>query len=213
VVIGQKDFVSRSPNMGKGESRADQGSMYFPNDVVAGKTGLFVSDSGNNRVLYWKEVPTENGQPADMVFGQSNFFDNKHNRYTKPNAATLNDPYGLWLEEEENPDWVPLEERAEKKPVEENLDDSSPEGGVEDDNTDENIPEYLFKLFIADRGNSRVAVWNELPIMAEEEDEEQDDFIEIEDANLLIGEDEDDDYLGDEDEDGQATPPEELPSV
>ena len=213
VVIGQKDFVSRSPNMGKGENRADQGSMYFPNDVVAGKTGLFVSDSGNNRVLYWKEVPTENGQPADMVFGQSNFSDNKHNRYTKPNASTLNDPYGLWLEEEENPDWVPLEERAEKKPAEESLDESSPEGGVEEDTTDEYIPEYLFKLFIADRGNSRVAVWNELPIMAEEEEKEQDDFIEIEDANLLIGEDEDDDYLSDEDEDGETTPPEELPSV
>ena len=213
VVIGQKDFVSRSPNMGKGENRADQGSMYFPNDVVAGKTGLFVSDSGNNRVLYWKEVPTENGQPADMVFGQSNFSDNKHNRYTKPNASTLNDPYGLWLEEEENPDWVPLEERAEKKPAEESLDESSPEGGVEEDTTDEYIPEYLFKLFIADRGNSRVAVWNELPIMAEAEEKEQDDFIEVEDANLLIGEDEDDDYLGDEDEDDQTTPPEELPSV
>ena len=213
VVIGQKDFVSRSPNMGKGENRADQGSMYFPNDVVAGKTGLFVSDSGNNRVLYWKEVPTENGQPADMVFGQSNFSDNKHNRYTKPNASTLNDPYGLWLEEEENPDWVPLEERAEKKPAEESLDESSPEGGVEEDTTDEYIPEYLFKLFIADRGNSRVAVWNELPIMAEEEEKEQDEFIEVEDANLLIGEDEDDDYLGDEDEDDQTTPPEELPSV
>ena len=213
VVIGQKDFVSRSPNMGKGENRADQGSMYFPNDVVVGKTGLFVSDSGNNRVLYWKEVPTENGQPADMVFGQSNFSDNKHNRYTKPNASTLNDPYGLWLEEEENPDWVPLEERAEKKPAEESLDESSPEGGVEEDTTDEYIPEYLFKLFIADRGNSRVAVWNELPIMPEEDEKEQDDFIEIEDANLLIGEDEDDDYLGDEDEDDQTTPPEELPSV
>lgn len=213
VVIGQKDFVSRSPNMGKGENRADQGSMYFPNDVVVGKTGLFVSDSGNNRVLYWKEVPTENGQPADMVFGQSNFSDNKHNRYTKANASTLNDPYGLWLEEEENPDWVPLEERAEKKPAEESLDESSSEDGAEEDNTDEYIPEYLFKLFIADRGNSRVAVWNELPIMPEEEDKEQDDFIEIEDANLLIGEDEDDDYLGDEDEDDEATPPEELPSV
>ncbi len=212
VVIGQKDFVSRSPNMGKGENRADQGSMYFPNDVVAGKTGFFVSDSGNNRVLYWKEVPTENGQPADMVFGQSNFHDNRHNRYTKANAATLNDPYGLWLEEEENPDWVPLEERAEKKPAEESLDESSPEGGVEEDNADEYIPEYLFKLFIADRGNSRVAVWNELPIMPEEEDKEQDDFIEIEDANLLIGEDEDDDYLADED-DEQTTPTEELPSV
>jgi hypothetical protein len=49
--------------------------------------------------------------------------------------------------------------------------------------------------------------------MPEEEDKEQDDFIEIEDANLLIGEDEDEDYLADEDEDDQATPTEELPSV
>ena len=106
-----------------------------------------------------------------------------------------------------------MKRELKKKPAEESLDESSPEGGVEEDTTDEYIPEYLFKLFIADRGNSRVAVWNELPIMPEEEEKEQDDFIEIEDANLLIGEDEDDDYLSGEDEDDQTTPPEELPSV
>ena len=231
VVIGQEDFVSRSPNMGKGERRASQDSLYFPNDVVVGKTGFFVSDSGNNRVLYWKEVPTENGQPADMVFGQSNFSDNNYNRYGPANASTLNDPYGLWLEEEENPEWVPPDERTEKNLEEAALDESSPEEdaeetdteeegaeennteeeGVEEDNTEEEIPEYLFKLFIADRGNSRVVVWNELPILRkEEEDEEDDDEIEVEDANLLIGEDEDDYPVEEEDEDGS---PEELPAV
>ena len=204
VVIGQKDFVSRSPNMGKGEGRASQESMYFPNDVVAGKTGFFVSDTGNNRVLYWKEIPTENGQPADMVFGQANFFENRHNRSGQANATTLNDPYGLWLEEEENPEWVPPEENAlEETQEEETLDESS--SGEEEEAVEEEIPEYLFKLFIADRGNSRVAVWNELPIPPTDESEgDEDDHIEIEDPNLLIG---------DDDEEDEGDSPEELPSV
>ena len=211
VVIGQKDFVSRSPNMGKGENRASQDSMYFPRDVIAGKTGLFVSDSGNNRVLYWKEIPAENGQPADMVFGQANFFDNRYNRNGTANASTLNDPYGLLLEEEENPEWTPPEESAlEKTQEEETLDESSPGEDSEEDTAEEEIPEYLFKLFIADRGNSRVAVWNELPVPSKEEDEYEDDQIEIEDPNLLIGEDEDDYSVDEEDEDGS---PEELPSA
>jgi len=205
VVIGQKDFVSRSPNMGKGEERASQESMYFPNDVVAGKTGFFVSDTGNNRVLYWKEIPTENGQPADMVLGQANFFDNRHNRNGQANATTLNDPYGLWLEEEENPEWVPPEENAlEEIQEEETLDKSSSGEGAEEDTVEEEIPEYLFKLFIADRGNSRVVVWNELPVRPTEEEDDEDDQIQIEDPNLLIGED---------DEEDEDDSPEELPSV
>ena len=172
-------------------------------------------------MLYWKEVPTENGQPADLVIGQSNFSDNKHNRYGQANASTLNDPYGLWLEEEENPEWVPPDEEAEKNLEEEALDKPSPEEGAEENDaegedaegndTEIEIPEYLFKLFIADRGNSRVVVWNELPILPKEEEEEDDDQIEIEDPNLLIGEDDDDEYpVDDEDEDSS---PEELPSV
>ena len=70
---------------------------------------------------------------------------------------------------------------------------------------EEEIPEYLFKLFIADRGNSRVAVWNELPIPPTHEDEgDEGDHIEIEDSNLLIG---------DDDEEDEGDLPEELPAV
>ena len=43
-----------------------------------------------------------------------------------------------------------------------------------------------------------------------EKDEDDQDYIEIEDDNLLIGDDDDDDYLEEEGEDGS---PEELPSV
>ena len=69
---------------------------------------------------------------------------------------------------------------------------------------EEEIPEYLFKLFIADRGNSRVVVWNELPVRPTEEAEDEDAQIEIEDENLLIGED---------DEEDEDDSPKELPSV
>jgi hypothetical protein len=63
----------------------------------------------------------------------------------------------------------------------------------------------LFKLFIADRGNSRVAVWNELPIPPTDESEDDEgDRIEIEDPNLLIG---------DDDEEDEDDSPKELPSV
>ncbi len=193
--------------MGKGDKRASMASLYFPTDIVVGHTGMFVSDTGNNRVLYWKEVPTENGQPADLVFGQTNFSDQYPNRHAQANASTLNDPYGLWLEEEENPEWVEPDEVEEEESTEE----ASAEEATEEnnDNDKEEIPEYLFKLFIADRGNSRVVVWNELPVMATDEEEVEDDEIEIEDPNLLIGEDVDEDYVEEEED----STPEELPSA
>ncbi len=222
VVIGQKDFVSRDANAGKGAKRACPEGVYFPTDVVCGHTGLFVSDTGNNRVLYWKEVPTENGQPADLVFGQSGFADNKHNRYAEASASTLNDPSGLWLEEEENPEWVPPDEREEaeeasaeeENAVEEDADaveeDADAVEQAEEQREEEEIPEYLFKLFIADRGNSRVVVWNELPVQLKEEEEEEDHEIQMDDPDTPMGEDEDEDYLVAE---GEGGPPEEIPSA
>ncbi|KMP10356.1 hypothetical protein UR09_06490 [Candidatus Nitromaritima sp. SCGC AAA799-A02] len=211
LVLGQKDFVSRGPNLGKGDRRASADGMYFPTDVVYGETGLYVSDTGNHRVLYWKELPEENGQPADLVFGQPNFTDNAPNRHAPATASTLNDPHGLWLEEEENPEWIPPEEReeTEKASAEDEADAADEDGGDTENKEEEEIPEYLFKLFIADRGNSRVVIWNELPVMPKEEEEEEDDEIEMDDPNQLIGEDDEEDYLVEEEE----GPPEEIPSV
>ena len=105
-------------------------------------------------------MPTENGQPADLVIGQKDFFEIRHNRGGEASACTLNDPYGLFLEE--------------------------------DDENEEDIG----KLFIADRGNSRVVIWEEIPEPPkkdEEEEEERYDF--QEDENVLMGED--DDYKAD----------------
>ncbi|CCQ90724.1 hypothetical protein, contains NHL repeat [Nitrospina gracilis 3/211] len=169
LVLGQPNFYSRDVNAGQGGYRCDAVGMYFPTDVVYGRKGLFVSDSGNNRVLGWKELPTENGQPADFVIGQKSFYENKFNRNSDPSHCSLNDPYGLFLEE---------------------------------DPEDEDDPG---RLYICDRGNARVVIWEELPIAEVEMPEEDEDQLhaEVEDPELLMGEDED---FFEEDE----MPPEEL---
>jgi hypothetical protein len=174
--------------------------------------GMFVSDTGNNRVLYWKEVPTENGQLPDLVLGQVNFNDNKANRVVEgeATASTLDDPFGMFLIEEEEEDDSP---RGIPMPDDDDDDEDTSlvatEGG---DEIEEEEPKPKFKLFIADRGNSRVVVWDELPYpKEEEEDEEEFEELQVDDENLLIGDDDDDDFFDEDEED--EVPPGELPSA
>lgn len=209
LVIGQKDFNHRAPNGGMGGRKAEAGTLYFPSDVVVGKVGMFVSDTSNNRVLYWKEIPTENGQPADLVLGQVNFNDNKPNRHSEASGSTLNDPYGLFLEEWEEEDDEGLREVA---PVEDDDEDESSGElvAVDSDGQAEEIPGPKFKLYIADRGNSRIAIWNELPNSPKSDEDEEvlDNDIDIEDPNMFVGEDDGDDYLleeGDEESEELTT--------
>ncbi|MFQ5672720.1 MAG: NHL repeat-containing protein [Nitrospinales bacterium] len=173
VVIGQKDFHGRTPNAGQGTANVSAEGLYFPTDVTYGRKGLFVSDTSNNRVLVWKEVPTENGRPADLVIGQKTFTDNKVNRGGEASACTLNDPCGLFLDE---------------------------------DPEDE---EDIGRLYIADRGNSRVVVWEELPEPPQEEkpDDEEDDQVVYEQEELMGDDDEFLEDYGDEYEDDNGGDP------
>jgi hypothetical protein len=167
LVLGQKDFYSREVNAGMGAKRCNASSMYFPTDVVFGRKGLFVSDSGNNRILVWKELPTENGQPADIVIGQTTFSGHQFNRGTnEASECTLNDPYGMFIDED-----------------------------LEDE-------EDIGKLFICDRGNSRVVIWEELPEGNKAGKGEEIDHPAIEDPELLMGSD--DDFMDDDEEEEEA---------
>ena len=61
---------------------------------------LFVADSGNNRVLIWNSIPTENGAPADVVLGQVPADDSEDvftldDNNSEPTAQTLSEPAGL----------------------------------------------------------------------------------------------------------------------
>jgi LPXTG-motif cell wall-anchored protein len=85
IVIGQPDFVSNDANNGGLSSN----SVYFPHSVTLYNKTLFVSDSGNNRLLIFDTDAITNNSPADIVLGQPNFTSN-----TGTSAITLNRPYG-----------------------------------------------------------------------------------------------------------------------
>ncbi len=66
VVLGQTGFTTNRPGIGNTALRGPQGVW-----IQDGR--LFVADTGNNRVLIWNTLPTQNGQAASVVLGQPDF--------------------------------------------------------------------------------------------------------------------------------------------
>jgi uncharacterized protein (TIGR03437 family) len=53
------------------------GTLSAPMSAISDGTRLFIADSGNDRVLVYNQIPTQNGQPADVILGQlTEFVDN-----------------------------------------------------------------------------------------------------------------------------------------
>lgn len=66
VVIGQPDFTSNSPN-------CSSTGLDYPRGLLVTPSGkLLISDMDNNRVLIYNQIPTSDGEAADLVIGQDN---------------------------------------------------------------------------------------------------------------------------------------------
>ncbi|MBM3792533.1 MAG: hypothetical protein FJW31_00390 [Acidobacteria bacterium] len=71
VVIGQRDFNTFvTPDITKTTVEAKADNLLTPVSVTSDGTRMFVSDLGHNRVLIWNSIPRSNNQPADLVIGQ-----------------------------------------------------------------------------------------------------------------------------------------------
>ena len=71
VVLGQANFnVAFQPDLTKGSTDAHANTLLNPVSVSSDGIHLFVADLGNNRVLIWNSIPTTNQAPADVVVGQ-----------------------------------------------------------------------------------------------------------------------------------------------
>jgi len=93
LVLGQEDFGTRDENAGHAPAAA---GMRWPHAVAVAQNRLFVADAGNNRVMVWDVMPTDNGAPCSFVLGQQDFASVDHNMAAYyPTAAALNMPYGL----------------------------------------------------------------------------------------------------------------------
>lgn len=72
-VLGQADMVSGLANRG---GSVGANTMQQPAWVSQRGGKLIVGDTFNHRVLLWNSLPSVNGQPADVVVGQSGFSTN-----------------------------------------------------------------------------------------------------------------------------------------
>ncbi len=67
VVLGQVNFTDDVANAGGAISAS---SLVYPDGIAVENGRLAVADSGNHRVLFWNQIPTQNNQSADLCVGQ-----------------------------------------------------------------------------------------------------------------------------------------------
>jgi uncharacterized protein (TIGR03437 family) len=88
MVLGQPDFTSSN-------YQTTASGMRLPTGIATDGRNLAVADTANNRVLLWKQIPTQMGQPADIVIGQPDFVTVQQVIVTQ---STLRAPQGVWIQ-------------------------------------------------------------------------------------------------------------------
>jgi DNA-binding beta-propeller fold protein YncE len=71
--------------------------MSSPSGLYSDGTFLYVADTGNNRLLLFKKIPTMNGWHADVVIGQDGFKDSKPNRGQKASDSSFKSPENIFI--------------------------------------------------------------------------------------------------------------------
>ncbi|MCC6995753.1 MAG: hypothetical protein IT370_14175 [Deltaproteobacteria bacterium] len=94
VVLGHSAF-----GIGYGDATGaapTASSLAGPEAVHFDGERLYVADTGNNRVLVWRGMPTSNGKPADYVLGQSTFANRTEDAAQgSTNAVGFHSPRGV----------------------------------------------------------------------------------------------------------------------
>lgn len=89
LVLGAPNFTTvPQPDLTKANLNADANTLASPVSVTSDGTRLYVTDLGNNRVLIWNTIPTQNQQAADLVIGQPDMKSNSDNNSFTGTAAT-----------------------------------------------------------------------------------------------------------------------------
>ena len=167
VVIGQQSFTSS--DFGTSASR-----LRRPNGVATDGTRLFVSDTLNNRVLIYNQIPTQNGASASVVLGQSSFDTfQRHpaavNTMYDPMSATTDGQRLIVTDFGNNRvliyNQIPTQNGAPADVVvgQDNFSGSDPGNSA----TRLNFPRYAYsdgtRLIIVDSGNNRILIYNQIP--------------------------------------------------
>lgn len=71
LIIGQPNLESCGQNHYRLKPGAN--TLNWCYDIFIKKGSLWLADTGNSRILFFKNIPVENNQPADELFGNINF--------------------------------------------------------------------------------------------------------------------------------------------
>ncbi|MTJ09620.1 hypothetical protein [Anabaena sp. UHCC 0204] len=109
IVLGQPDMISRNENGGASPTAS---SMRWCHDITLWEENLVVTDAGNNRVMIWEGIPTENNAACAVILGQKNFnFVELNQGVYFPIRSSLSMPYGvdIWK------DWLIVADTANSR--------------------------------------------------------------------------------------------------
>ncbi len=100
LVLGQANFTSTA-------AATSQTGLTAPSAITTdGSTTLYVTDTGNNRVLIWTSTIAGNNQAADRVIGQSYFSSNSSgttsSSFTHPGGIALSAGGTLYVSDTDN---------------------------------------------------------------------------------------------------------------
>ncbi len=129
-------------------------TLFAPASVSSDGQHLFVSDNFQNRVLIWNSIPTTNGQAADVVVGQKDMTSNYSNTMSTTTDAKGFTIYHSDLCASNNTDTTSeTGVTLYYYPSRCGGTLSSPMSAISDGT----------RLFIADSGNDRVLIYNQIP--------------------------------------------------
>lgn len=92
LVLGQANASAIEPNAG---IECHAASLYWPFGIAVIGSAFWVTDTGNRRVLGWRNGIPDPGQPADVVLGQPDAAHREENRGGPPGPASFRWPHGL----------------------------------------------------------------------------------------------------------------------
>ncbi|HTQ55870.1 MAG TPA: hypothetical protein VMI94_15490, partial [Bryobacteraceae bacterium] len=153
VVLGEPNFTTNIQiDISKDITTATASNMLNPVAVTSDGTKLIVTDLGYNRVLVWNSIPTSNAAPADWVVGQPDLV-----------SGTANNGFSV----NPNDTTVPPVETAVLCPTQTGTDTNGNPTYDAVCNSTLSFPRFALstgtQLFVADGGNDRILVFNQIP--------------------------------------------------
>jgi len=151
VVLGEPNFTTFvEPDLTQQSTNAAANNLLNPVSVTSDGVHLFVTDLGFNRVLIWNSIPSTNAAPADVSVGQPDLV-----------SSIANNSFST----------VPGDTTMKETPVLCTVSNGNDTNGnptyPESCNSTVNFPRFALagggRLFIADGGNDRVLVFNQIP--------------------------------------------------